>query len=128
MGIPAPGGKRYHPDDRGSNGGMSTNKAEYWLAVWIHITKAALRNLIITMGPLEAWNQIKHCEYTVKFLGGVRNKPSENHGVLTFALGRAPVGEDSWEPSYPAAFLSPALGVVPGAQQAMEIANLMQDR
>jgi hypothetical protein len=37
------------------------------------------------------------------------------------------VGEDPWEPSYPAEFLCPTLGVVPGAQQAMEIANLMQD-
>ena len=87
MGMPVPGGKKYRPGDWGSNDGMSKNKAEYWLTVWIHITRAALRNLIIAMCPLEAWNQIKHCEYTVKFLGGVRNKPSENHGVLTFALG-----------------------------------------
>jgi hypothetical protein len=61
---------------------MSKNKAEYWLTAHslgtrVHITKAALRNLIIAMGPLEAWNQIKHCEYTVKFLGGGRNKPSD---------------------------------------------------
>jgi hypothetical protein len=55
------------------------------------------------MDPLVAWNQIKHCEYTVKFLGGERNKPSDDHSVLSFALGRAPVGEGSWEPSYPAA-------------------------
>jgi hypothetical protein len=44
-----------------------------------------------------------------------------------FALGRAPVGEGGWEPSYPAAFLLPTLGTVPGAQQSMEIANMMQD-
>jgi hypothetical protein len=87
----------YHQDDWGSNDGMSKNKAEYWLTVWVHITKATL---VITTDPLEAWNQIKHCEYTVKFLGGGRNKPSENHGVLTPALGRAPVGGDSWEPRY----------------------------
>jgi hypothetical protein len=37
------------------------------------------------------------------------------------------VGEDGWEPSYPAAFLLPALGTIPGAQQSMEIANMMQD-
>jgi hypothetical protein len=37
------------------------------------------------------------------------------------------VGEDGWEPSYPAAFLLPTLGTIPGAQQAMEIANMMQD-
>jgi hypothetical protein len=79
------------------------------------------------MDPLVAWNQIEHCEHTVKFLGGERNKPSDDHGVLAFALGRAPMGGGSWEPSYPAAFLSPTLGVVPGAQQTMEIANLMQD-
>jgi hypothetical protein len=119
MGMPVPGGKKYRPGDWGSNDGMSKNKAEYWLTVWIHITKAALRNLIITMDPLEAWNQIKHCEYTAKFLGGARNKPSEHHGVLTFALGRAPVGGGSWEPSYPAAFLSPSLGMAPGAQQTV---------
>jgi hypothetical protein len=80
------------------------------------------------MDPLEAWNQIKDCEDTVKFLGGERAKPGEQYGALTFALGRAPVGEDGWEPSYyPAAFLLPTLGTVPGAQQSMEIANMMQD-
>ena len=92
-----------------------------------HTSKAAHRNLNITMDPLEAWNQIKDCEDTVKFLGGERAKPSEHHGALTFALGRAPVGEDGWEPSYPAAFLLPTLGTIPGAQQSMEIANMMQD-
>jgi hypothetical protein len=75
------------------------------------------------MDPLE----VKHCEDTLEFLGGKRNKPGAHHGVLTFALGRAPVGEDGWEPSYPTAFLLPTLGTIPGAQQSMEIANMMQD-
>ena len=50
-----------------------------------------------------------------------------HHGVLTFALGRAPVGEDGWEPNYPAAFLLPALWTIPGAQHPMDIANIIQD-
>jgi hypothetical protein len=37
------------------------------------------------------------------------------------------VGEDGWEPSYPTALLLPTLGTVPGAQQSMGIANMMQD-
>jgi hypothetical protein len=41
------------------------------------------------MCPLEAWNEIKHCEHAVKFLGGERNKPRDDHAIVTFALGRA---------------------------------------
>jgi hypothetical protein len=104
MGMQDLGGEKYHPGDWGSNDGVTKKKAEHWLAVRIHTTKAALRNLIIAMDPLVAWNEVKHCEHTVKFLGGERNKPRDDHGVLSFAMGRAPVGGGSWEPSYPAAF------------------------
>jgi hypothetical protein len=129
MGVKPPGDKKYHPDDWGSNDGKHKKKSEYWLTVRVHTSKAARRNLTTTMGPLEAWNKTKDCEDTVKFLGGERAKPSEHHGALTLALGRAPVGEDGWEPSYPAAFLLPTLVTmhIPGAQQSMEIANMMQD-
>ena len=127
MGVEPPDLGKFHPDDWGSNGGKHKTKSGYWLTVWIHTSKAARRNHNFTMGPLEAWNQIKDCEEAVKFLGGERAKPGEQYGALTFALGRAPVGEDGWEPSYPAAFLLPTLGIIPGAQQSMEIANMMQD-
>jgi hypothetical protein len=63
----------------------------------------------------------------VKFLKGAQNKPRDDHGVVAFALGRAPVGGGSWDPRYPAAFLKPALGVVTGAHQAMGIANVLKD-
>jgi hypothetical protein len=126
MGVVPPDLEKFHPGDWGSNDGKSKTKTEYWLTVWIHTSKAAHRNHNFTMGPLGAWNQIKDCEDTVKFLGGERAKPGKQHGALTFALGRAPGGEDGWEPSYPAAFLLPPLGAVPGAQQPMEIANMMQ--
>jgi hypothetical protein len=52
MGIKDPGGDKHHPDDWGSNDGVTKKKAEHWLTTWIHITKAALRNLSITMDPL----------------------------------------------------------------------------
>jgi hypothetical protein len=85
-------------------------------------------HFIIAMDPLVAWNQIKHCEHAVKFLGGERNKPRGDHGVIPFAMGRAPVGGGSWEPRFPAAaHLDPTLGIVPGKQQGMEIANVLQD-
>jgi hypothetical protein len=87
MGITDPSGEKYHPDDWGSDDGVTKKKAGHWLTIWVHITKAALRNLIITMDPLVAWNEIKHCEYTVKFLGGERNKPRDDHGVLSLAMG-----------------------------------------
>ena len=72
MGVLPPGGKKYHPGDWGSNDGKSKKKTEHWLTVWIHTSKAAFRNHNIIMGPLEAWNQIKDCADTVKFLGGER--------------------------------------------------------
>jgi hypothetical protein len=127
MGVVPLGRKKFHPDDWKFNDGKSKTKTKHWLTVWIHTSKAALRNHNITMDPLVAWNQIKDCADTVKFLGGERAKPGKHHGDLTFALGRAPVGADGWDPSYPAAFLLPTLGIVPGAQQSMEIANMMQD-
>jgi hypothetical protein len=95
MGIQDPGGEKYHAGDWGSNDGVTKKKAEHWLAVRTHTTKTALRNLIITMDPLVAWNEIKHCEHTVKFLGGERNKPRGDHSVLSSAMGRAPVGGGS---------------------------------
>ena len=80
------------------------------------------------MGPLVAWEKIQHCEYTVKFLGGERNKPRGDHGVISFAMGRSPVGEGSWEPRFPAAHLDPTLGIVPEKQQSMEIAMFYRMR
>jgi hypothetical protein len=53
--------------------------------------------------------------------------PRGGHGVISFAMGRAPVGGGSWEPRFPAAHLDPALGAVPGKQQSLEIANALQD-
>jgi hypothetical protein len=94
MGVEPPGLEKFHPGDWGSNDGKFKTKTEYWLTVWIHTSKAARRNHNFTMDPLEAWNQIKDCEHTVKFLGGERAKPGKQYGALTFALGRAPVGED----------------------------------
>jgi hypothetical protein len=127
-GAAGPPLEKFHPDDWGSNDGKhKTSKSEYWLAVRIHTSKASRRNHNFTMSALGAWNQIEDCEDTVIFFGGERAKPGEQCGTLTFALGRAPVGEDGWEPSYPAEFLLPTLGTAPGAQQSMEIANKMQD-
>jgi hypothetical protein len=92
MGIPDPGGEKYHQNGWGSNDGLTKKKAEHWVATWVHITKALNRNTTTATGPFVAWNQIKHCEYTVKFLGGEGNKPRGGHGVISFAMGRAPVG------------------------------------
>ena len=77
MGVEPPDFGKFHPDDWGSNDGKHKTKSEYWLTVWIHTSKAARRNHNFTMDPLEAWNQIKDCEDTVKFLGGERAKPGE---------------------------------------------------
>jgi hypothetical protein len=81
MGVTAPGDKKYHPGDWGtcwgSNDGKFKKKAEYWLTVWVHTSKAARRNLGITMNPLGAWDKIKDCEDTVNFLGGARAKPAK---------------------------------------------------
>jgi hypothetical protein len=79
------------------------------------------------MDPLVAWKKIGHCEHTVNFLGGKRAKPRGGHGVISFAMGRSPVGGGSWEPRFLTAHLEVSLGVVPGKQQSMEIANALQD-
>jgi hypothetical protein len=62
MGIPDPGGEKYHQNGWGSNDGLTKKKAEHWVATWVHITKALNRNTTTAMGPFVAWNQIKHCE------------------------------------------------------------------
>jgi hypothetical protein len=111
MGVEPPDLGKFHPDDWGSNDGKHKTKSEYWLTVWIHTSKkGCTQEPQLHHGPSGGLE-------SVKFLGGERAKPGEQYGALTFALGRAPVGEDGWEPSYPAAFLLPTLGTVPGAQQ-----------
>jgi hypothetical protein len=48
--------------------------------------------------------------------------------LISFAMGRVPLGGGSWEPRFPVAhLLDPTLGIVPGKQQAMEIADVLQD-
>jgi hypothetical protein len=68
-----------------------------------------------------AWEKIQHCDYAVKFLGGEQAKPREDHGVISFAMGRSPVGGGSWEPRFPTAHLDAALGVVPGKQRGWNL-------
>ena len=70
MGIPDPEGKKYHRDDWKSNDGVRKDVTQHWVTVWVHITKALLKNIILAMDPLVAWKQIEHCEHTVNFLGG----------------------------------------------------------
>jgi hypothetical protein len=114
-------------DDWKSNDGVRKDVTQHWVTVWVHITKALLKNIILAMDPLVAWKQIEHCEHTVNFLGGKRAKPRGDRGVISFAMGRSPVGGGSWEPRFLTAHLKVALGVVPGKQQGMEIANALQD-
>ena len=66
------------------------------------------------MDPLVAWKKIEHCEHTVNFLGGKRAKPRGGHGVISFAMGRSPVGGGSWEPRFLTAHLEVSLDGVPG--------------
>jgi hypothetical protein len=63
----------------------------------------------------------------VKFLGGERCKPKPSIGVIQVVLQRAPVGDESNIPKYPAAYVKNDLGIVPGAQQSTEISNWLQD-
>jgi hypothetical protein len=127
MGILDPKGKKYHRDDWKSNDGVGKDVTQHWVTVWAHTTKALLKNVILAMDPLVAWGKIQHCEYAVKFLGGKRAKPRGGHGVITFAMGRSPVGGGSWEARSLTAHLDVAPGVVPGKQQGMEVANVLQD-
>jgi hypothetical protein len=52
---------------------------------------------------------------------------TEPIGVIQIVLGRSPVGEDGNIPKYPAAYMKLDLGIVPGAQQSIEISNWFQD-
>ena len=81
MGIPDPEGKKYHRDDWKSNDGVRKDATQHWVTVWVHTTKALLKNIILAMDPLVAWKKIEHCEHTVNFLGGKRAKPRGDHGV-----------------------------------------------
>jgi hypothetical protein len=77
MGIQDPSGKKYHWGDWRPNDGAKKDVAEHWLTTWVHITKALLRNTIIAMDPLVAWEKIQHCGYAVKFLGEERANQAE---------------------------------------------------
>jgi hypothetical protein len=127
MGIPDPQGKIYHRDDWKSNDGVRKDVTQHWVTVWVHTTRALLKNITLAVDPLVAWKKIEHCEHTVNFLGGKRAKPRGDHGVISFAMGRSPVGGGYWEPRFLTAHLEVSLGVVPGKQQSIEIANALQD-
>ena len=63
------------------------------------------------MGPLEAWNQIKDCADTVKFLGGERAKAGEalrSPGIFT---GQSTGGRRCWVGAViPGSIIAPDIG------------------
>ena len=112
MGVTPPDLQKYHPDDWGSNDGKHKKKSEYRITVWIHTSKAARRNLNTTMDPLEAWNQIKGCEDTVKFLGGERAKPGEHRAPRCpdIRTGQSPGGRRWVGTKLPGSILASDIG------------------
>jgi hypothetical protein len=120
MGIQDPRGKKYHRGDwlEKKLGGTLAN------TMGTH-HQSSTQECHPCYGSVSGMAQ--HCEYTVNFLGGKRAKPRGYHGVISFAMGRGPVGEGSWEPRFPTAHLDATLGVVPGKQQSMGLANYLQD-
>jgi hypothetical protein len=131
MGIPDPEGKKYHRDDWKSNDGVRKDATQHWVTVWVHTTKALLKNIILAMDPLVAWKKIEHCEHTVNFLGGKRAKPRGDHGVISFAMGRsaeAQCGRRLLGTEVPDSTPGSIAGCgTCGKQQSMEIANVLQD-
>jgi hypothetical protein len=77
--------------------------------------------------PLGAWKEIENDPQIVKFLGGKRCKPNEHAGEVHLVVRRAPVGEDTAIPRYPAAHLQLDLGIVPSAQEPTTTSNWLQD-
>jgi hypothetical protein len=121
MGIPDPEGKTYLRDNWNSNDGVKKDATQHWVTVWVHTTKALFKNIILAMDPLEAWKKIENCEHTVNFLGGKSAKPRGEQGVISFAMGRSPVGEGSWEPRFLTAHLEVSAGG--GTWEAAEYGN-----
>jgi hypothetical protein len=95
--------------------------------VWVFEDQACNRNMVYEKGPLGAWKEIENNPQIVKFLGGKRYKPNEHAGEIHLVVDRAPVGEDTSIPRYPAAHLQLDLGIVPSAQEPTTISNWLQD-
>jgi hypothetical protein len=74
MGVPDPGGDKYHQDDWTSNDGVTKREAGHWLGIWVHIARALLRNIIIAMDPLVSGME---SDQTLRTYGSIPGRGTE---------------------------------------------------